>query len=185
MNIEYSLTQSDLAAFNTVVRRRIAARAKPSFKLLVLNVVAWIPFGAAAADYLNLYRSYPHLASDLNFILLASAIAAVLIKSINVYRRKLLERAVYADENNRAEQSITADQSGLCVVAGDASSRCAWSSFTDCSEDDAALYLFLDVSHAVIVPKRAFRSTQELQQFLGWAKSSNKPIRATCEDARG
>lgn len=46
-------------------------------------------------------------------------------------------------------------------------------------EDDSAIYLFLDAVNAVVVPKAAFPSPGDLQQFVSWAKSPDKLLQAT------
>lgn len=45
--------------------------------------------------------------------------------------------------------------------------------FSDRFEDEAALYLFFNLTRAFIVPKRVFRSTEELDQFRGWSNGAS------------
>lgn len=110
-------------------------------------------------------------------------LAAALIWVGAIYKRRLFQAVLRDDEETRALQSVSIDSAGLSVVTGEASSRCTWSSFKDYFEDEVAVYLFMDLSHAVIVPKQSFGSAEELGQFREWARSSNNSLESDVSKA--
>ena len=174
MKFEYELTQRDVLSFHDLVNRRTAKTIKAAVSnvtLFVINVVPWLPVGVAVGSYLALYDRYRHppLASDLNVILIAVVIAGILMAASAFYRRKLVAGAVYRSDGWSESQSVSADPEGLHITSPGASTHCAWTRFSECVEDDAGFYLFLDMSHAVIVPKHVFHSPEELAQFRAWA----------------
>lgn len=188
MKFTYTLSREDAVAVNKVTCRRLAVAAtttKTRVGLFALNVLAWMAIAYTSAAYVSLYKRYPQLTSSLSEVLIALGAAIALLVAGYVYRQNLYRELVFSDASwPRATQSVSAAPEGLEVVTSGASSRFDWSSFKDCMEDQKMLYLFLDSSYAVVIPKDAFSTPEELAQFRSWAERSSKSSQAPHEDAR-
>lgn len=182
MKFEFALTDHDRAAYEKIVTRRISKAAKANTKTFIVNIIAFLPVGAALAFYVDLYKRYPNLTSELNTIAIAVCVAAALITASGIYKRKLIESALLVSDAKSELQSIEANQSGLQVTSAGVSSHCEWARLRDFVEDDQALYLFLDISNGFIIPKRVFNSTEELSQLRHWINASNNAPPTPLED---
>lgn len=185
MKLTYTLSLADALAYNKVACQRLASKARSSKTvggLLILNILAWMAIAFTAAAYASLHKRYPQMSADLTELLVAFVVAIVLLIASHLYRRRRFREVVFSDESwLRAPQSLSATAEGLEAATAGASTRYDWSRFTDCVEDQAKLCLFLDPSCAVVVPKSAFVTTEDLNQFRTWAQSSNKLLQATRE----
>jgi hypothetical protein len=184
MNLDYSISKEQLRAFSTLACRRLAVRRGARIQLMALNILAWAAIAFGTATLVGLYKQAPGLSSELNLAAISFVLAAVAIVAGSLYQQRLQANAVFADGSwPRIQQSISAGADYLEITAPGAHTRYEWGRFMEVLEDASAIYLFLDASHAVVVPKSAFASPAEIQQFVSWAKSPNKLLHATAQSA--
>lgn len=184
MKLSYTLSLPDVLAFNKVACQRLAVKTRTAKTVggFSLNVLAWMAIAFTSAAYFSLYKKYPELSPDLTELLFAFGAAIVLLTASHLYRQRCFRELAFSDESwLRAPQSLSATAEGLEVATVGASARYDWSRFTDCVEDQTKLCLFLDTSCAVVVPKSAFGTSEDLNQFRIWVESANTLLQATRE----
>jgi hypothetical protein len=175
MQFELDLTEHEMEAFEQVVQGRLAALAKTAlggWKLVVLSAIPGIPLGFAVVTFIDLYRANPQLWSDLGTIIGSLIVAWTLLAWGRLYKRKLVEKKFdFRDTWLGAESMVVvADEVGITATSPGSTMQLSWALIREVIEDDATLYLFFNLSHALVLPKRLFRSTDELVQLRGWAK---------------
>lgn len=179
MKFTYTLSQLDVVTFNKLVCRRLAATTTTitaRLGLFVLNALAWVAIAITTAAYASLYNKHAWLTSGLNTVLIAFGVAIAVLVASHLYRQKRNRELAFSDASwLRATQSVSATPEGLEIMTSGACTRYDWSGFTDCVEDQTMLYLFLDLTCAVLIPKNAFSTPEELSRFRSWAKSSPVP----------
>lgn len=182
MKLGYSLSREHLRAFARLSCQRLAAGRGAKALLMSLNTVGWVAIAIGTATLVGMYKRAPGLAAELNLLAISLVLAvAALITSI-VYQQRLQANSVFADDSwPRVQQLVSAGPDGLEITAPGAHTRYEWGRFVEALEDAAAIYLFLDAAHAVIVPKAAFASPDDMRLFLSWAKSPNKLLHATAQ----
>lgn len=170
MTYSFRLTREDFIQFHKVVARRLTRIGNASSKLLLANLIAWLPLGLALATCWAMYRKYPEASHDLNVVFGSVAAAAVLLIASFLYRRTLYWRAVLHDDGwFLAEQTVEADERGLTIQAAHSRSTYEWDAFVDRAEDESNLYLFIDNASALIVPKAAIGPVEEVSRFRAWS----------------
>jgi hypothetical protein len=183
VKLTYTLSPSDVLELNKIVYQRLAAKARTAKNIagpLALNILAWMGIAYAAATYVSLRRKHPDLSSDLNELLVSFAVGVVLLIVGQLYQQRRLRESAFSEKIWLcAPQSLSATEGYLDVATDGASTRYDWSRFIECIEDRTKLYLFLDLSYAVVVPKSAVGRSEELDQFRVWAKSSNQTMEPT------
>jgi hypothetical protein len=181
MKLDYSLSKEQLRAFSKLSCQRLAASRDQRALLMALNIVGWAAIAFGVAALVGMYKA-PAVSSELHSFVISLVLAAVALVGSFVYQQRLQSNAVFAEGSwPRVQQSISAELAGLEIKAPGVHTRYEWSRFVETLEDAAAIYLFLDAAHAVIVPKAAFATPDDMRNFLAWAKSPNKLHHATCE----
>ena len=171
VRFSFRLSKQDLAAFQKLANRRLTVIAKANPKLLVANLIAWIPLGIAIAAYAAMYRKYPDLTHDLSIVLAAVVLGAVLLVLSMIYKQHIYRGAVLSEDGwFLTEQTIDADSEGLKIENPTSRSSYKWTSFVHSAEDSSNLYLFLDNAQALIIPKSAIGSPEQLAQFRSWSR---------------
>ena len=147
-----------------------------------LNILGWAAIAFGTATLVGMYKKAPDLSSDLNSLVIPFGLAVVALVASFMYQQRLQSNAALAEDSwPRIQQSVSAGSDALEIEAPGVLTRYEWSRFVETMEDTAAIYLFLDAAHAVIVPKAAFASPDDMRNFLSWAKSPNKLLHATRE----
>ena len=89
MEFTFKLKREDWLPFVKVANRRLGVLAKANPRLLVVNILVWIPLGIALATFAALYRKYPEISHDLNVVAAAAAVGFFLLIASFVYKQKL------------------------------------------------------------------------------------------------
>jgi hypothetical protein len=176
----FELEARHIRAFNDVAIRRLRARTKETWKLFPAFVVAWMPFGYAVGTYIWLYKENQNIRSDLLLIPFLLSVTAAMIWLAGKYKAKLRAAAARDNSFSRVDHSVLAEPEYLEIVYGGVKTCYEWSRFIEVLEDAEALYLFLDLREAVVIPKSAFADLADLQQFNTWLRGSNKLLQPTC-----
>ena len=94
MRFSFKLSKQDLVAFQKLANKRLTVISKANPKLLVANLIAWIPLGIAMAAYAAMYRKYPDLTHDLTVVLVAVVAGAMLLVVSMLYKQHIYRSAV-------------------------------------------------------------------------------------------
>lgn len=171
MRFSFKLSKQDLASFHKIANRRLTAIAKANSRLFVANLIAWIPLGMAMASYAAMYRKYPDLTHDLNVVLAAIVIGGVLLFVSMLYKQRIYRHAALPEDSwFFANQTIEADSEGISIESASARALYKWSSFVYSVEDEHNFYLFIDNAQALVIPKSAVGSLDQLAQFRSWSR---------------
>lgn len=121
-----------------------------------------------------MYRKYPELTHDLNVVLASVVVGGVLLVISVLYKQRIYRNAVLSgDDWFFADQTIEADSDGLNIATVKSRATYKWSSFVHSAEDERNSHLFIDNAQALIVPKAAMSSTDQLAQFRSWSRIDN------------
>jgi hypothetical protein len=185
MRFTFELEARHIRAFNNVATRRLRARTKETWKLFPAFLIAWMPFGYALGTYIQLYNENRNIRSDLLLTPCLLSVTAAMIWLAGKYKARLRSAAARDESFSRAHHSVLAEPGYLEIVSAGVKTTYEWPRFVEVLEDLEALYLFLDLREAVVIPKSAFADLADAQQFDSWLRGSNKSLQPTCEDARG
>lgn len=153
-----------------IASRRVTEVTRANYKLFASSVLTWIPLGVALATYFALYRKFPGAARDLTIVAAALALGIALFVCHLCYKQHLTRRGYLSDDGwFLAEQTVDADTDRLDIKTARGQTAFRWTAFMHRAQDDANLYLFVDNAQAVIIPKSAFGSADDLAQFRSWA----------------
>jgi len=171
VRFSFTLAKQDLTAFHKLANRRLTKVSKANSKLLLANLIAWIPLGIALAAYTAMYRKYPELSHDLNVVAGAIVVGGLLLVASMMYKQYLYRSAVISQDGWFFKpQTMEADSEGLRIENETSRSLYRWSAFSHGAEDASNLYLFLDNAHAIIIPKSALGSPDEVAQLKSWSR---------------
>ncbi len=168
----FRLTQGDLVALLKVINRRLTELSHAQSKLFFSNLLIWIPLGIAFAAYAALFRNYPSMTRDLAIVAvffcigIGLMVGGILFKQRVVYRRAMLA----PDGWFLSEQTVDLSPDGVSVRSACGEAHYTWPSFRDIVEDEANLYLFIDNAQALVLPKHALGSPEQIAQLKTWAK---------------
>jgi hypothetical protein len=171
MKITVKLNQNDFVPYLRIVNRRLAELSKANSKLFISNVIVWIFLGIAVAAYSSLYRKYPYTFYDLNVVVIFLGVG-VLFKVADLYYKQNLYRKVMFSQQGSflEEQSIEMNADGMNISGSHKNSSYSWPAFIHFAEDTMNLYLFIDNAQAIILPRDALGSIENIAQVKAWLK---------------
>ena len=166
MQIDYELTVEDAAAFS-VYNFRTSPRIKGRLRrtqgvgiLATLILAVWWP-------------------GSNNVVRLIFTILSLILWTIGcpLYYRWAIRRntsKAYSTTRSKGvlgKHTLVIEPSGLQEKGSVSESKVAWSGVEKIEDDTQYIYIFTSPLQAHVIPKRAFRSDEESQAFLGTAKA--------------
>ncbi|MDP9603963.1 UNVERIFIED_ORG: hypothetical protein J2W38_003759 [Variovorax paradoxus] len=149
----FTLTAADYERLQKVVLRRLGRKPGLSAIMFWMRASIWIVVGLTVAAYVHFMRDYselPHMWFVTCLVVLVFVLMMVLPGiSQAVWRRHLLA----PDGAFLAPQTIDVTDSALLIESSTARSELLWGAFLARDEDDVNHYLFLDATHAVVLPR--------------------------------
>lgn len=178
LQVDFYLDKADIKAANRAILAR-GQRLKASSHFLVYRPVApWLLLGlslllfvaifAAAPGFVALYPSFWFLAFGL-------AYSFLIYHSFKLFRFNALSRP----ENGGffyGPRKAEAGSDGLAVVGERSSAFYAWSAFIDLLEDETHLFLFLDNNSVLALPKLAFPTQDEAEDFADFCRDQIRAL---------
>lgn len=130
----------------------------------LLQMSVWLFVGLATSSYLRLYeRAFEHRgALAMVGVLIVVATAGFVLAQLVAGR--MAQKYFLRDNGSLlSAQTITLGEEGCTLVTleGLGSSRFAWAAFMGRTEDERNVYLFLEPSCGIIIPKIAFTRAGE------------------------
>ncbi|PHV09602.1 YcxB family protein [Chitinimonas sp. BJB300] len=169
MHATFTLSESDFVALNNAVNRRLKAVSRANSKLFLPNFVVSVTMGVAIASYLALYRKYPFIATELSFVAGAFAVSTLFIVGNSVYKRSLCRRAMLSRNSwFLSRQDVELTENGFHWSGASSSAEYIWGAFCYFDEDKTNLYLFLDNAQAVVLPKKALGTPEQVEKVKSW-----------------
>jgi hypothetical protein len=153
----FTLSRSDVASFQKQVGK-VLRRAVPRSEGFLLSVAAGVCIGLALFTYLRLYDTayeYRRSLATVGGLIFLAAVAFLLARA--VFARRVRKSFIRDNGWLLSPQTITIDEEGIALITlqGLGSSRFAWAAFIGRTEDERNVYLFLELSYGIIVPKNA------------------------------
>ncbi len=151
----FTLTRSDFSSFQKEVGKLVRKRL-PRGLGFFLQVFVWLFIGLAVSTYFRLYENafeYRRSVALVGGLVVAAAAAFVFGQALSA---RAVQRHLLLDNGSLlSPQTIAFEEDGLDLTTsnGLGSSKFAWAAFTGRTEDARNLYLFLDASYALIIPK--------------------------------
>jgi hypothetical protein len=169
MRLSFVLSKSDLTALHKIINRRLTALSGANSKLFFSNLFVWLPIGIAIATYGALYRKYPELSDDLTVVALAFSCGVALLVAAIFYKQHLYRNVMLSEHSwFLAPQTFELGPESLNVEGSYGSANYRWTSFIHYEEDNLNLYLFIDNAQALVLPKTAIGSSEQLSQIKSW-----------------
>ena len=134
----------------------------------MFGIFTWIPLGIALASILSLYQKYPEpeFRRDFSIVLILFLVSFVLYVAQFDYKRRLLLKTWLSEKSLFfARQTVVANSEGVSIESALGKSNYKWPIVINAAEDDFNLYLFLDNSQAIIIPKSAMTLPDDLRSL--------------------
>jgi hypothetical protein len=167
MEVEYSLTLEDLRAFRRQHRR---GRQKPPRKKLVPDWVVW-PVLFLLLFFIFLTSEEPLAWLTRPWVLLlagfVAGVVSIILLGVGVTRRAV--RRFYDDPDNRwmfGSRRVSITPEGLHTTSAVSRGFYSWEGIIKVRETDDHAFLYISAEQAVVVPRRAFRNTDEFERFI-------------------
>ena len=144
--------------------QRIASVVVPVFALAVLFATEWFVYDGA-------------MPGDLFF-------GVIIAYLFGLFSQILLMKLFIADTKSRMLQSvpqvwetrhITLDDSGVHHLSDTSKTTYAWSSISEIENKDNILFLWIHAFSAIVIPHRAFATSQDVTAFEAEARRLAKP----------
>lgn len=173
MQCTFTLSRTDHASLHRVINRRLCHLSGANAKLFISNLFIWIPLGIGVASYAALFRKYPDMSHDLMLVAVAFAVGAGLMVANAFFKQRIFHGVLLSPESwFLCEQTVALDSNGLAAKGAYGEVRYPWSSFQHLSDDNRNLYLFVDNAQALVIPKAAFGSDDQIAQIRAWLPST-------------
>jgi hypothetical protein len=161
MEINSQLTREDYVEFNKYIFLKM--KMKRSIFIALLFIIFWIV-------YLNLNQPFNLL------VLLIELIAFALFWAVLIfafYRLSFARIKKMPDENGEilSKKTYFLTDDGLKEISANNESFTKWSGFKSIAENKKYVFLFVDKIAAYIIPKRVFKDSEEVTQFLEYVKT--------------
>ena len=161
MEIKSQLTREDFVEFNKYIFLKM--KMKRSIIIALIFIIFWIV-------YLNLNQPFNLI------VLLIELIVFFLFWAILIftfYRLSFARVKKMPDENGEilSEKTYFFTDDGLKEISENNVSFTKWSGFKSIEENKKYIFLFVDKIAAYIIPKRVFKDSKEVTQFLEYVKT--------------
>lgn len=172
MRIDYSLTVDDIITFNMyhighspTIRKQVAYGQIITAFVTIITMFALIYFTDRDKNI-----------SLIGFILpvLGGIILFVLFPVIYRYEAKRQARKLLAEGQNTSllgTHHLSLSPEAITSTSEVASATLKWSAITDVKDSSDYIFLYTSAMSAMIVPKRVFSSTEEIQVFLRYVQT--------------
>lgn len=170
MSITYELTKDDGVALMKYLWQRPERQQKERKEndtiAVAFAVVIWM-LVSRASDSLSL--------------LIALALGLYLLKSLPQWRERKGKKWVNSDGFAQwlGARTVTIEESGLRVVSTRGERLIYWASFSEMIEADSHLFLPFGILEVVVIPGRAFETTDARTAFLVELKARQAAAQAT------
>ncbi len=163
MILKFQLTRKDSDEFQKFLERRLRAIGKVRSNFFLFDVLVGLPVGVAVVTFINIYLKSRNLRGLLIVLAVALILLAIALIARTRYGRKNFLNLMFLPENLIFQpQVLNASDVGLSVEIAGAENRFLWSNFQELCEDQDRIYLFIDNSQAVIIPKHSLESAEQL-----------------------
>lgn len=162
MSITYELTKDDGVALMKYLWQRPERRRQERKENDLIAV------GIAVAVWVVISR-----ASDTLSLLIALAVGLSLLKQLPQWRERKGKRWLNSDgfQHWLGSRTITIEESGLRVVSSRGERLIYWTSISEVIEAESHLFLPFGMLEVVVIPGRAFASTEAQVAFLAELKA--------------
>ena len=169
VHCSFTLSRADFVALHKVTNRRLTQLSRANSKLVFTNLFIWVVLGFALASYAALFRKYPGMSHDLAVVAAAFCVGVGLMVAGTLFKQRIYRKVMLSPESwFLSQQNVDLDPGGLAAKGAYGEARYPWSSFRYQTEDDKNLYLFIDNSHAFVLPKAAIGSSDKVAQVKAW-----------------
>jgi hypothetical protein len=157
MEHTFTLSRNDYASYQKQVGM-VLRKTMPRSWGFLMQMTVWVFVGLAVATYLQVYQRAMEHRDLLALVGALVALAIVGFVLAQVVSGRMVQKHLIRDTGILlSPQSVTLDDEGIAVVTheGLGSSRFAWAAFIGRTEDERNVYLFLEPSYGIILPKVA------------------------------
>lgn len=161
MEIKSQLTREDYVEFNKYIFLKI--KMKRSIIIALAFIIFWIVF-------LNFNQPF-NLIVLLIELIAFSLFWAVLIFTFFSFSIARIKKMPDEYGEILSEKVFFLSEDGLKEVSTNNESFTKWSGFKAIEENKKYIFLFVDKIAAYIIPKRAFKDSEEVTQFLEYVKT--------------
>ncbi|MGE5403419.1 MAG: YcxB family protein [Candidatus Saccharibacteria bacterium] len=136
---------------------------------LALGIETIVLCFLAAYCFVIWQESNGYVVETFDLVLIVAGTAVVMLPALILAQMEFAKRSV--PNSMLGDVTITADESGLMLKNSASETLMAWTAFIDMKEDNQNIFLYTDRNHAKIIPKRGFKSEEELIDFMAILES--------------
>jgi hypothetical protein len=156
MTATFTLTSLDFARLQKVVMRRFRKEQGPFSWQFALRVLVWFCIGLAGAAYVRAMRDFPELSSRLELIAVLLALALIAIVAMPYVSQAAMRKHLLAPNGAfLSPQTVSISASFISVGSVRGTTVVPWSGLLARAEDEANVYLFIDATQALVLPRAA------------------------------
>jgi len=175
MEIEFNITEEEHAEFIKSACIRLAKLGKINKNLFAINICEWIAIGFGFAALIKFYEvnnglNFYHL----NFAVISLIVGGIIIFLSMLYKARIhIKHSLNKDGHMLKKQTVLANNESICFNTIDTKQSFNWSAvlYKECTQN--LILLYIDNNQALIIPKRAFSNTDEMNMFMKLIESKS------------
>lgn len=174
MTVEYEITKDDLSAFNLFHNRHSPTARRHHLRAWFVPPLIWLLVCTAIWHLADRDRGTP-LRTFLDLLPLFSGVPFYLLYFPWAYRRKLrkIVDGMIGEGKNRAlfgHRIVTISEDAVTSAGEHSQTATDWRAVEKVVASDEHAYIYTSAMTAIIIPRRAFASVSEFEEFIRTAR---------------
>lgn len=172
MDVEVSLSESDLGALGAFILRREAEYRKERVRRTALRAAVVLACATVAVFF---FQGQDALLAALRvigaFVVLMGLYLTVIYLGGRASATKRVNRIIDSKEMAAAaRRRYRLSETGIAYQGEAGAGRAVWKDIAEIADTDESIFIFANAQHPYVLPRRAFRNEQEAVQFLRLAR---------------
>jgi len=162
----FSISKEDYLTFSKFACKRLR-KPQSQFFPAIKNLILWF---VIAFVFMFIFKSFNTEKVIIDWVSVCiGAIPFVIFLTVFIFENIKLQKLFVPRENGLllSENKLEINESGIAVSNRNAKAHYAWDSVEEILENNGSYYFFLDTLYAIIIPKKALTSQEDLDNLQG------------------
>ena len=176
MKIDFQLDVDDFKATQMQIWKEISTSRGVKTKLLLFNVIVWIPLGIALAGYFQYFQKNLEDYIQLSIIAISFLLWFILFICWHVFRKRVHTNAILsADTAYCRPQTWETVENGFVIDSSLFTSKVKLSAIQNVVTDQQRVFVVVGPATIFTIPTSAFKNLEEQQIFVDTLR--NNPLK--------